>query len=77
MGKRSPQNLIGPAIRKLRRQRGLTQAMLAARCNRAGWDIGENTISKLEAQIRCITDGEIVFLTKALNAAVQDFFSEK
>jgi transcriptional regulator with XRE-family HTH domain len=77
MGKRSLQNLIGPAIRKVRRQRGLTQAMLAARCNRVGWDIGENTISKIEAQIRCVTDEEIVFLTKALNASVQDFFSER
>ena len=36
-------NLVGPVVRKIRYQRGLTQAMLTARCNRAGWDIGENT----------------------------------
>jgi len=77
MGKPSPQNLIGPAIGKIRYQRGLTQAMLAARCQRAGWDIGENTISKIEAQIRCVIDTEIVFLAKVLNVKIQDFFPPK
>lgn len=77
MGKQSPQNMIGPAIRRIRYQRGLTQAMLAARCHHAGWDIGENTISKIEAQIRCITDREIIFLAKALNKNIQDFFLQK
>ncbi len=77
MGKKSSQNVIGPAIRKIRYQRGLTQAMLAARCHRAGWDIGENTISKIEAQIRCVTDGEIIFLAKALGVNIQDFFLQK
>jgi transcriptional regulator with XRE-family HTH domain len=74
MGKLSSQNSIGPTIRKIRYQRGLTQAMLAARCHRVGWDIGENTISKIEAQIRCITDTEIIFIAKALGVKIQDFF---
>jgi hypothetical protein len=52
----------------------MTQAMLTARCCRAGWDIGENTIAKIEAQIRCVTDKEIVFLTKALGVKNQDVF---
>jgi transcriptional regulator with XRE-family HTH domain len=74
MGK-PQQNSIGPAIRKIRYQHGLTQDMLAARCHRAGWDIGENTISKIEAQIRCVTDIEIIFLAKALGVNIQDFFT--
>ena len=74
MGKSSSQNVIGPKIRKIRYQRDLTQAMLAARCHRAGWDIGENTISKIEAQHRCITDVEIIFVAKALGVSVQDLF---
>lgn len=74
MGKAVAQNLVGSTIRKIRYQRGMTQAMLAARCNRAGWDIGENTIAKIEAQIRCITDKEIVFLAKVLNVKIQDLF---
>jgi hypothetical protein len=52
----------------------MTQAMLTARCNRAEWDVGENTIAKIEAQIRCVTDREIVYLVKAIGLEIQDFF---
>ncbi len=62
----APQNIVGPVVRKIRYQRDWTQAMLTARCSRAGWDISENTIAKIEAQIRCVTDEETVFLAKAL-----------
>ena len=76
MGKTVAQNLIGPVVRKIRYQRGMTQAVLTARCNRVGWDVGENSIAKIEAQIRCVTDKEIVFLAKALGVKIQDFFPE-
>ena len=49
--------------------------MLAARCSRIGWDIGENTISKIEAQVRCVTDEELVHLASALKVKEQDLFS--
>jgi len=74
MGKPARQNLVGPAVRKIRYQRGLTQAMLTARCNRSGWDIGENTIAKVEARIRCVTDKEIPLLAKARGVRIQDLF---
>jgi hypothetical protein len=74
MGKAASQNLVGPVVRKLRYQRGMTQAMLTARCNRAGWDVGENTIAKIEAQFRCVTDNEIVVLARALGVPVQALF---
>ncbi len=48
--------------------------MLSARCARAGWDIGENTISKIEAQIRCVTDSEIIFLAQVLKVTEQELF---
>ncbi|NOS70227.1 MAG: helix-turn-helix transcriptional regulator [Verrucomicrobia bacterium] len=74
MGNAAPQNLVGPMVRKLRYQRGLTQAMLTARCSQAGWDVSENTIAKIEAQIRCVTDREVVFLAKALRVPLQTVF---
>jgi DNA-binding XRE family transcriptional regulator len=74
MGKAAPKNVIGPVVRKIRYRSGITQAMLTSRCCRAGWDVSENTIAKIEAQIRCITDREIIFLAKALRAEVQDLF---
>jgi len=39
VGKSVPQNIVGPVVRKIRYGKGWTQAMLAARCARAGWDI--------------------------------------
>jgi hypothetical protein len=74
MGKATSQNIVGPVIRRIRYRREMTQAMLTARCSRVGWDVSENTIAKIEAQIRCVTDGEIVFIAKALGVPVQDIF---
>ena len=48
--------------------------MLAARCTHVGWDIAENTISKIEARVRCVTDSEIVFLAQALKVREQELF---
>jgi len=74
VGKSAPQNIIGPVVRRIRYGQGLTQAMLSARCTHAGWDIGENTISKIEAQLRCVKDSEMVYLAKALKVKEQDLF---
>jgi transcriptional regulator with XRE-family HTH domain len=74
VGKNVPQNRIGPIVRKIRYGKGWTQAMLAARCSRVGWDIGENTISKIEAQVRCVTDTEIIYLAQALKTVEQELF---
>jgi transcriptional regulator with XRE-family HTH domain len=74
VGKSASQNIVGPVVRKIRYGKGWTQAMLSARCARVGWDIGENTISKIEAQVRCVTDSEIVFLARALKVREQELF---
>lgn len=74
MGKSEPQNIIGPVVARIRYGKGWTQAMLAARCTHAGWDIAENTISKIEARVRCVTDSEIVFLARALKVREQELF---
>jgi transcriptional regulator with XRE-family HTH domain len=64
------QNIVGPQIRKLRYQQELTQEMFAARCALLGWDLSRGTLSKIEAQLRCVTDSELVILAKALKVEV-------
>jgi transcriptional regulator with XRE-family HTH domain len=59
-------NLTGPQIRKLRYQKGMTQEMFAARCSVLGLDLSRATLSKIEAQLRCVTDSELVILAEAL-----------
>lgn len=42
--------------------------MLAARCGLLGWDASENVVTKIETQVRCVTDVELACLAKALDA---------
>ena len=71
------QNIVGPVVRKLRYQKGWTQATLTARCVRIGWDVSENTVAKIEAQIRCVTDREILYLTRGVGVELKDVFPEE
>jgi len=59
-------NIIGPGLRRLRNERGLTQAQLAEFLQRKGWDISRETLAKIEAQLRWLTDFEVAFLLSAL-----------
>ena len=47
--KRPAQNVVGPQIRRLRVQAGLTQDAVAARCGVVGWDVSRGTLEKIEA----------------------------
>ena len=67
-------NIVGPRIRKLRYQRGLTQPMLAARCRRFGWDLSRETLAKIEAQFRWVSDFELLCLAKALRVEPNDLW---
>jgi transcriptional regulator with XRE-family HTH domain len=70
------QNIVGPQIRKLRYQSELTQEMLAARCGVLGLDLSRGTLSKIEAQLRCVTDMELVVLAQALQVHVEALLPE-
>ena len=71
------QNIVGPQVRKLRYQQGLKQADLAARCGVLGWDLSRGTLSKIEAQLRCVTDSELEILAKALKVEIVALYPSK
>ncbi len=48
--------------------------MLAARCGMLGWDVGENVVTKIETQIRCVVDAELLCLAQALEVPPQVLF---
>ena len=58
--------MIGPTLRSLREAEGLTQAELAGRLQLAGWDISRETLAKVESQVRCVTDRELVRFAETL-----------
>jgi len=62
----NPQNIVGPVVRETREKLGLTQAQLATKLNLAGWDLSRGTLSKIEAQLRCVTDYEIAKLAEGI-----------
>ena len=68
------QNIIGPQVRKLRYEQDLTQGQLAAKCNVLGLDISRGTLSKIEAQVRQVTDAEVQILAKALRTKIEVLF---
>ena len=72
-----PQNIVGPQVRKLRYQQGIKQEDLAARCGVLGWDLSRGTLSKIEAQLRCVTDAELEILAKALRVEITALYAGK
>jgi transcriptional regulator with XRE-family HTH domain len=64
--KRKVMNIIGPQLRRIRYQQGLTQPALTAKCQLLGWDISRESLAKIESQLRGVTDMEVLKLAKAL-----------
>jgi transcriptional regulator with XRE-family HTH domain len=74
---KQPQNIVGPQIRKLRYQQRFTQELFAARCSVLGLELSRGTLSKIEAQLRCVTDAELEILAEALKTDVTALFPRK
>lgn len=70
-------NLVGEYVRRLRNEIGLSQAELAARCQRQGWDIDRFTVARIEAGSRWVGDFEVIELSKALRAPLLRLYGEK
>lgn len=56
-------------MRKIRVKQGLSQAALAATCQRHGWDASREIINHIEMGIRLLREYEVVALAKALGVA--------
>jgi transcriptional regulator with XRE-family HTH domain len=59
-------NIVGPQVRRIRYQQGLTQPALTRKCQLIGWDISRESIAKIESQLRGVSDKEVLCLAKAL-----------
>ena len=70
-------NVVGPQVRRLRDAAGMSQAALAAACQRRGWDVGRDAIAKIEGGVRWVCDWELLELSKALRCAVAELYPAK
>jgi transcriptional regulator with XRE-family HTH domain len=69
-------NVIGPVIRRLRVERGLSQPKLSARCQLDGWDISRDFIAKVEAGRRLVRDIELVKFAVSLGVTPNEIVAE-
>ena len=67
-------NLVGPEIRKLRCQRGWTQAKLAKILAREGLDITRSSLAKVECQLVWVGDFELLYFVRALGVRLEHLF---
>jgi transcriptional regulator with XRE-family HTH domain len=70
----NPRNMVGPQVRRLRNERGLSQPALAELLQRGGWDISRDTIAKIEDQRRWVSDFELAFLAEILKVPIPELF---
>ena len=68
------QNLVGPAVRKLRMAACLSQEALTAKLQIGGWNISRAGVSKIEAKLRRVTDAEAYLLAKVLGCELTELF---
>lgn len=61
-----PRNIVGPQLRRLRLERGLSQAAFAAECQRFGWDASRDIVKHIESGARWVSDMELVVLAGCL-----------
>jgi transcriptional regulator with XRE-family HTH domain len=60
-------NIIGPRLKKIRLQHGLTQEQLSAKLETMAIYINRASISKIEQQKRVVTDYEILSICEIFN----------
>ncbi|MBX7210388.1 MAG: helix-turn-helix domain-containing protein [Verrucomicrobiaceae bacterium] len=68
-------NAIGPQLARHRNSLSMSQAEFAAHCQRNGWDLSRETLAKIEAGIRCVTDLELLEISKSLRLPVPALFA--
>ena len=75
MPKRTPttgeKNLIGKRLIELRRQRYMSQRLLAYKLQLRGYDMDKNVITRIETNKRYVTDIELKALTEIFDVSYE------
>ena len=69
---RPVRNICGPSISMRRKERGLSQAALAAKLQLMGCDVTKNTIQRIEAGNIYVTDSELFYLITFFRCRAED-----
>lgn len=74
MGKR---NIIGDNVRRLRKEKKLTQEELTAKIQTIGLDIDRPMLTRIELKQREVYDYEALGIAKALDIQIEELFYKK
>ncbi|MGN0519666.1 MAG: helix-turn-helix domain-containing protein [Candidatus Fimenecus sp.] len=69
-------NLVGTKVERLRREAGMRQKELLAQLQVRGISINASALSKLEGQVRTVTDFELVAIADVFGLTVDDLLTE-
>ena len=70
------QNMVGPRIKQLRLEKGMTQKTLAERLETLAVYVCRGPISRIEEQKRTITDIELAGIAEVLQVDISEFFKK-
>lgn len=70
------QNMVGPRIKQLRLEKGMTQKTLAERLETLAVYVCRGSISHIEEQKRTITDIELAGIAEVLQVDISEFFKK-
>jgi ribosome-binding protein aMBF1 (putative translation factor) len=67
-------NLVGPQVRKLRYDRGWSQAQLAIQLQLKGLDVGREVVAQVEGQCHCVKDKGLPYFAQAFGVSLIELF---
>ena len=68
-------NAVGPAIRRLRTEKGWSQNDLAIKLQRSEWDCSRSWLAKIEARQVLVRDHQLLHLCAVLGVKLEELFS--
>ncbi len=71
---KTPANILGPQIRRLRFARGWSQAKFASKLQMKGLDIGREVVAQIESQTHCLKDKDIPVFAEVLKVQVAELY---
>ena len=70
------QNMVGPRIKQLRLEKGMTQKTLAERLEILAVYVLRGSITRMEEQKRTITDIELIGIAEVLQVDISELFKK-
>ena len=72
-----PKNVIGPRVRQLRREQGLSIGDLAKRLTARGSHLDNVAVSEVERRTRRVKDADVLALARVLRVPIDDLFPSR